>query len=145
MTKQILAFLFCFTRELNLYPPLTLSLPSARELKTYTPLLPSLSAHLSTLKTLVFIKPLVLPSLTSCPQPHTPPLSLSLSFHQKIPGTHVSPHSSQCDSSNFVCCKHHPPFFVHMSICPSMSTPTGMFFPWQKFSIVSVLVCLLHK
>ncbi len=24
--KQILAFLFCFTRELNLYPPLTFSL-----------------------------------------------------------------------------------------------------------------------
>ena len=37
MTKQILAFLFCFTRELNLYSPLTLTLPSARELK---PLLP---------------------------------------------------------------------------------------------------------
>jgi len=26
MTKQILAFLFCFTRELNLYTPLTFSL-----------------------------------------------------------------------------------------------------------------------
>ena len=26
MTKQILAFLFCFTRELNLYSPLSLSL-----------------------------------------------------------------------------------------------------------------------
>ena len=43
MTKQILAFLFCFTRELNPHSPLTLSLtlrpyltpsPSARELKT---------------------------------------------------------------------------------------------------------------
>jgi hypothetical protein len=32
MTKQILAFLFCFIRELT---PLTLSLTSARELKPY--------------------------------------------------------------------------------------------------------------
>jgi len=49
MTKQILAFLFCFTRELNLYTPLTYSLISARELKPYTPplLLPAPSAHLS--------------------------------------------------------------------------------------------------
>ena len=30
MTKQILAFLFCFIRELNLYSPLTYSLTSAR-------------------------------------------------------------------------------------------------------------------
>jgi hypothetical protein len=46
MTKQILAFLFCFIRELTLYLPLTLSLTSARELKPYTPPLhPSL--HLS--------------------------------------------------------------------------------------------------
>jgi hypothetical protein len=37
MTKQILAFLFCFTRELNPHPPLTLALTSAHELK---PLLP---------------------------------------------------------------------------------------------------------
>ena len=43
MTKQILAFLFCFIRELTLY-----SLSSARELKPYTPPLPSPSAHLST-------------------------------------------------------------------------------------------------
>ncbi len=48
MTKQILAFLFCFTRELTLYSPLTYSLSSARELKPYTPPLPSPSAHLST-------------------------------------------------------------------------------------------------
>jgi hypothetical protein len=34
MTKQILAFLFCFIRELNLYSPLTLTLTSAHELKT---------------------------------------------------------------------------------------------------------------
>ena len=47
--------------------PLVFPLPHPRELKTYTPLLPSLSAHLSTLKTLVFIKPLVLPSLTAHP------------------------------------------------------------------------------
>jgi len=40
-------FLFCFTRELTLYSPLTLSLTSARELKPYTPPLPSPSAHLS--------------------------------------------------------------------------------------------------
>jgi hypothetical protein len=40
MTKQILAFLFCFIRELTLYSPLTNSLTSARELKPYTPLLP---------------------------------------------------------------------------------------------------------
>ena len=33
MTKQTLAFLFCFIRELTLYSPLTLSLTSARELK----------------------------------------------------------------------------------------------------------------
>jgi hypothetical protein len=46
MTKQILAFLFCFIRELALYSPFTLSLTSARELKPYTPPLhPSL--HLS--------------------------------------------------------------------------------------------------
>ena len=50
MTKQILAFLFCFTRELNLYTPLTYSLISARELKPYTPPLPSPSTHLSALK-----------------------------------------------------------------------------------------------
>ena len=41
MTKQILAFLFCFIRELNLYSPLTYSLTSAHELKPYTPPLPS--------------------------------------------------------------------------------------------------------
>ena len=70
MTKQIFAFFFCFIRELNLYSPLTLSLilransnpilppylipHSARELKAYTPPLPSPSAHL---KDFVFIKP----------------------------------------------------------------------------------------
>ena len=37
MTKQILAFLFCFIRELNPYSPLTFSLPSERELKPFTP------------------------------------------------------------------------------------------------------------
>ena len=47
MTKQILGFLFSFTRELNLYSPLTYTLTSARELKPYTPPLPSPSAHLS--------------------------------------------------------------------------------------------------
>jgi hypothetical protein len=47
MTKQILAFLFCFIRELTLYSPLTYSLTSARELKPYTPPLPSPSAYLS--------------------------------------------------------------------------------------------------
>jgi len=30
MTKQILAFIFCFIRELNQYTPLTFSLTSAR-------------------------------------------------------------------------------------------------------------------
>ena len=45
MTKQILAFLFCFIRELTLYSPLTYSLSSARELKPYTPPLPSPSTH----------------------------------------------------------------------------------------------------
>ncbi len=40
MTKQILAFLFCFIRELTLYSPLTLSLTPAREFKPYTPSLP---------------------------------------------------------------------------------------------------------
>ena len=37
MTKQILAFLFCFIRELNLYSPLTLTLTSAHELKPILP------------------------------------------------------------------------------------------------------------
>ncbi len=37
MTKQILAFLFCFIRELTLYSPLPLSLTSARELKPIPP------------------------------------------------------------------------------------------------------------
>ena len=37
MTKQILAFLFCFIKELNLYSPLTYFLTSARELKPFTP------------------------------------------------------------------------------------------------------------
>ncbi len=37
MTKQILAFLFCFIRELTLYSPLTYSLTSARELKPILP------------------------------------------------------------------------------------------------------------
>ena len=46
MTKQILAFLFCFKRELNLYSPITLTLTSARELKPFTPPLhPSLNPH----------------------------------------------------------------------------------------------------
>ena len=49
MTKQILAFLFCFISELTLYSPLTYSLTSARELK---PILPP--------KARGFIKPLVL-------------------------------------------------------------------------------------
>ena len=37
--------LFCFTRELNPYSPLTYTLTSARELKPFTPPLPSPSAH----------------------------------------------------------------------------------------------------
>ena len=41
MTKQILAFLFCFTRELNPYSPLTLSLPLRARTQTFTPPLPS--------------------------------------------------------------------------------------------------------
>ena len=60
MTKQILAFLFCFTRELNPYSPLRARTqnphPSARELK---PLLPP--------KARGFIKPLVL-TLTLRPE-----------------------------------------------------------------------------
>jgi hypothetical protein len=48
MTKQIFPFFFGFIRELTLYSPLTLSLTSARELKPYTPPLPSLPTHLST-------------------------------------------------------------------------------------------------
>ncbi len=46
MTKQILAFLFCFKRELTLYSPLTYSLTSARELKLtlYSPLTYSLTS-----------------------------------------------------------------------------------------------------
>jgi hypothetical protein len=36
-TAQFLPFIFCFIRELNLYPPLTYSLTSARELKPFTP------------------------------------------------------------------------------------------------------------
>jgi len=65
LTKQILAFLFCFIRELNLYTPLTYSLISARELKPYT----------SPFKDFVFIKPLVLllPPPTYPHIPHTPP------------------------------------------------------------------------
>jgi hypothetical protein len=53
MTKQILAFLFCFIRELNPYSPLTFSLTSAH-----------LSAHTFSLRLepLGSIKPLVLPS-----------------------------------------------------------------------------------
>ena len=63
MTKQIFAFFLCFIRELNLYSPLTFSLipransnpilppyllpHSTRELKPFTPPLPSPSAHLS--------------------------------------------------------------------------------------------------
>ncbi len=50
MTKQILAFLFCFIRQLTLYSLLTYSLTSARELKPFTPLLPSPSDHPSALK-----------------------------------------------------------------------------------------------
>ena len=36
-TAQFFPFLFCFTRELHLYSPLTYTLPSARELKPFTP------------------------------------------------------------------------------------------------------------
>jgi hypothetical protein len=51
MTKQILAFLFCFTRELTLYSPLTYTLTSARELKPILPpyLIPHLRARTQTL------------------------------------------------------------------------------------------------
>ena len=53
MTKQILAFLFCFKRELNPYSPLTYSLTSAHK----PPLLPHLPCtnsypHPSTLSSL---------------------------------------------------------------------------------------------
>jgi hypothetical protein len=48
MTKQIFPFLFCFTRELNLYTPLTLSLrPPIRPYLTYRPPYIHPSAHLS--------------------------------------------------------------------------------------------------
>ena len=71
MTKQILAFLFCFIRELTLYSPLTLSLTSARELKPYTP----------PFKDCVFIKPLVFllnPPPTYPPIPSTNPFKICL-------------------------------------------------------------------
>ena len=44
-TAQFFPFFFCFTRELNPYSPLTYTLTSARELKPFTPPLPSPSAH----------------------------------------------------------------------------------------------------
>ncbi len=75
MTKQILAFLFCFTRELNPYSPLTLTLrenskpsPSARTQTLYSPLKPG------------FIKPLVL-TLTLRP-PMNQDLSQKISFNR---------------------------------------------------------------
>ena len=37
MTKQILAFLFCFKRELNLYSPLTLTFTLRARTQTFTP------------------------------------------------------------------------------------------------------------
>ena len=40
MTKQIFPFFFYFISFITLYSPLTLSLTSARELKTFTPPLP---------------------------------------------------------------------------------------------------------
>ena len=48
MTKQILAFLFRFIRELSIYSPLTLSLTPARELKPHSPPLPSPSPRART-------------------------------------------------------------------------------------------------
>jgi hypothetical protein len=41
MTKQILAFLFYFIRELNLYSPLTYSLTLHARTQTFTPPLPT--------------------------------------------------------------------------------------------------------
>ncbi len=43
----IFPFFFCFIRELTLYSPLVLALTHPRELKHYTPPLPSPSTHLS--------------------------------------------------------------------------------------------------
>ena len=67
MTKQILAFLFCFTRELNPYSPLILPLRARtenphrpRELKPFTPPLPSPSPSARELKP--FTSPLPSPS-----------------------------------------------------------------------------------
>ena len=78
MTKQILAFLFCFIRELNPYSPPgranSKPSPSARELKTLTlransnPLLPP--------KARGFIKTLFLP-----PQPTHPPSATNPTTH----------------------------------------------------------------
>jgi len=60
MTNQILAFLFCFKRELNPYTPPYLLPPP-----TYPPIPHTLTAHtlnpLLPPKDFVFIKPLVLP------------------------------------------------------------------------------------
>ena len=68
MTKQILAFLFCFTRELTLYSPLTYTLTSARELKPpYSPLTYTLTLRLEPLGSL---KPVVLPSAHTLNREH---------------------------------------------------------------------------
>jgi hypothetical protein len=55
MTKQILAFLFCFKRELNPYSPLTLALTLRARTQTFTPPLPSPSAHPSAKSILKFV------------------------------------------------------------------------------------------
>ena len=70
MTKQILAFLFCFTRELNPYSPLgarTQNPHPPRELKPFTPPLPSPSP----------------PRANS--NPLLPPYPLPLSIYPPIP------------------------------------------------------------
>ena len=76
MTKQILAFLFCFIRELNLYSPLTLTLTSAHELK---PLLPPYPHPHLRARTQTFT-PLLHPSLR---QKHGARLSKKFHYNTK--------------------------------------------------------------
>jgi len=69
MTKQILAFLFCFTRELNLYTPLTLTLRSPiRPYLTYRP--PIRLRAFRLYKTLVLTLNPLLPPSKSLRQKH---------------------------------------------------------------------------
>ena len=98
MTKQIFAFLFCFKRELNLYPHLR-----ARTQTFTPPLHPSLKAR-------GFIKPSVLTlPLTSIPKPSPirpyldpflrPPIRPSLC--PPIPHTHPPHHPSATNPQPF--------------------------------------------